>query len=237
MPKFKAPIYSKTKNEKTGAVEASYIFLVDFDKAETGVSFVASEANDLVSVELLQQCLQETPEWWTEFISLFLKTNSKLFSKQYTAENINKIVRHTLVESPLNNKNNTFPLNVILFPKTVQIVGGVFVVKWEYVTERFIIDIPTMGDSEHGLNEVVDGIQEFNVDDLNENTTDEKLDMEDPNKIFEKQKVKEARLKAKVALYKAQQKMTAYYEKYGNDVSDSDSESDSEEEDEEEDDA
>jgi hypothetical protein len=56
-----------------------------------------------------------------------------------------------------------------------------------------------------------------------ENATEVEIDS--PTKFYDKQKVKEARLRAKIAMYKAQRQMSKFYEKYGTDVTDSDTES------------
>jgi hypothetical protein len=71
---------------------------------------------------------------------------------------------------------------------------------------------------------IVDGIQELNMDDLPVGgaPTDDALELDSPAKFYEKQRVKETRLKAKLAVYKAQRQMAQYYEKYGDDISDSD---------------
>jgi hypothetical protein len=53
-----------------------------------------------------------------------------------------------------------------------------------------------------------------------------------PTKFYEKNKVKEARLKAKIAMYRAQHQRNKYYEKYGTEVTDSDTEEESEEDEE-----
>ena len=42
------------------------------------------------------------------------------------------------------------------------------------------------------------------------------------DRFYDKQKVKEARLKAKLAHYKAERQMRMYYDKYGNEMSDTD---------------
>jgi hypothetical protein len=52
---------------------------------------------------------------------------------------------------------------------------------------------------------------------------------ENSARLHDRQKAKEARLKAKIAIYRAQTEMNEYYDKYGTDLSDSDaSDSDTE---------
>ena len=45
---------------------------------------------------------------------------------------------------------------------------------------------------------------------------------ENSARLHDRQKAKEARLKAKLAIYRAQTEMNEYYDKYGTDLSDSD---------------
>jgi hypothetical protein len=54
--------------------------------------------------------------------------------------------------------------------------------------------------------------------------------------LLEKQRVKEARLKARLAVYRAQYEMNQFYDKYGNEISDSDSEQEEDEDEEDEED-
>jgi phosphopantothenoylcysteine synthetase/decarboxylase len=58
----------------------------------------------------------------------------------------------------------------------------------------------------------------------------------DPAMLLERQRVKEARLKAKLAAYRAQYEMSRFYDKYGNEVSDSEDEEEDEDEEDEGDD-
>jgi hypothetical protein len=108
-----------------------------------------------------------------------------------------------------------------------------------------MIDIPALPEEESSIQissilpdlaNVTDDVEEFNLDEvpMDKNATDSHFEISNSNRLYDKQKVKEAKLKAKLALYKAQSKMRMYYDKYGNEVSDS--ESDSEEESEEDED-
>jgi len=236
MPYFKAPIYSKQKNS-SGQMEPSYTFTVEFDSSEEILSFVAETSSD-ISLHSLQQCILDNLGWWNTFIRTFLTSSAKLFSKPYTVEHINKITKHTLQ----GTASNDFPVNVTLLPTSIQIVGGAFLLHWKYVCEPIVIDIMSIPDLNDAsieavpvLNELVDGVEELTIDTIpmDRNATGDTLELDNPLRSYERQKVKEARLKAKLAMYKAQNEITRYYEKYGdNDISESDSESDDTEEDE-----
>jgi hypothetical protein len=233
MPTFKAPLYTKTTNPKTGVQEPCYTFPIDFNLDDVMLSFVAESISD-VTLQSLQKCILENVVWWNTFIGYFLQSSSKLFSKPYTVENINKIAKHTL-----NTVNyEYFPVNVILVPKSIQISGGIFLVNWSCIFEQMVIDIPDLVEPEHNTEEatlpvsdktkLVDGMEELNIDEIpvRTNSTDEELKLDSPAKFYDKQRVKETRLKAKLAVYKAQRQMAQYYEKYGTNISDSDSDSD-----------
>lgn len=85
-----------------------------------------------------------------------------------------------------------------------------------------VLNANTFPDSETSLN---NSIQELNIDEIpdDKESTDMELNIENPSRYYDKQRVKEARLRAKLALYKAERHMTQYYDKYGSDISDSDS--------------
>ena len=71
------------------------------------------------------------------------------------------------------------------------------------------------------------------MDELPMDSTGESIDLEDPNRLYQKQKVKEAILKAKVAYLKAQNQIRTFSDKYGDEYSSEfelDTENDSEDE-------
>ena len=118
-------------------------------------------------------------------------------------------------------------------------MNGQFTIHWKYTCQPIKIDIPGL-EPLPDLEKTVDGVAELNMDELSlgEDTT-ESIDISDPNKLYEKQKVKEAILRAKVAYYRAQNKIRTFSDKYGNSYSDSefeleDTDNESGDEDEEE---
>jgi hypothetical protein len=241
MPGFKQPQYSKVINSKTNMQEPCYVFNIEFNDNDTTLSFIA-ESDEDISLQSLQYTVQNNVDWWSVFIGKFLDSSKKLFSKPYTTEHINKIAKHTLN----GIKPDNYPVNVNVFPKSIQIMSGVFTVNWIYNIEELLIDIPDVVETEvandiiqtspvsaiHAeVGEKQEGheIEELNIDDLpvNKNSTDEEIKISSPTKFYDKQRVKEARLKAKLAIYKAQRHMIQYSEKYGSDVSDSEIDTDS----------
>jgi len=233
MPTFKSPVYSKKTTN--GQTEASYVFSVEYSDSDEGIGFIADSVKD-ISVQSVQRCLNENQEWWNHYLQEFLKQSAKFFSKQYTVQNLLKIIRHTLQDVV----EVSTPTNVILLPKHIQILGGTFIIHWNYTCQPIAIDIPGLSDSLPVLNKIVDGVAELNMDELPIDST-ESLELENPNRLYEKQKVKEAILKAKVAYYKAQNQIRTFSDKYGEEYSsefeleDTENESEEDDEDEEED--
>lgn len=237
-PNFKAPQYTKVVNPKTGVQEPCYTFNIEFSKNEELISFVAESEAD-ISLQSLQKNILENINWWNNFIRQFLESSSKLFSKPYTVENINKIVKHTLN----GNKTNKYPVNIILIPRNIQIYSGNFMINWGYEIEEMVIDIPDLTEdeiitTENNVlpveNKIISDVEELSIDNLpvGDESTEAVLSLDSPTKFYDKQLVKEARLKAKLAIYKAQRQMARYMEKYGDDVSDSDTEYESSDEEE-----
>jgi len=221
MPSFPSPVYSKVTSS-TGTVQHCYTFNITFDPSEPKISYVADDSSE-VSLTALQACVIQNVEWWNEFVNGFLKASTKLFSKPYTAQQIQKIIKHTLQGTAVS----MFPATITLFPKSIQILGGVITVQWEYVAETMTIDLPDLTESS-SLPVSKDGVEEVDLDDLPvcEHATEDGLHLNNPVQFYDKQKVKESRLKAKLAVYRAQQQMNQYYEKYGTEISDSDTDSD-----------
>ena len=230
MPTFRAPQYTKTTNPKNGSLEPCYTFPIDFNTNDDSLSFVA-DSSDEITLLGLQKCILENVGWWNTFITQFLQATTKFFTKPYSVEQINKISKHTLNGSITSQE---FPVSVTVLPKSIQIVSGVFMVSWGYTTESVMINIPVFEEPESNTinitdlpvtNEThIDGLEELNIDELpSEDNSTDSLKLDSPAKFYEKQRVKEARLKAKLAVYKAQRQMAQYYEKYGDDISDSES--------------
>jgi hypothetical protein len=226
MPTVKAPTYSKAPHPKTGAPEPCYTFHIEFTADEPVIVFVADHAAD-VSLQTLQKHVVEQLVWWNTFMTYFLQATAKNFSKPYTVEQINKITKHALVVTDTSTTTE-FPVHVSCTPVSIQISGGVFLVQWNATYAPIVIDIPVADDTTDPPimipdmeTAVSDELEELNIGDvpLDENTTE--LELDTPTKFYDKQKVKEARLKAKLAMYKAQHQMSTYYEKYGQDLSDS----------------
>ena len=240
MPIIHPPQYTKITHPQTRAIEACYTFRVTMDESDESddpISFLVEEPSPLVS-SMIAPCLEENSIWWEGFLRLFLERSSKFFSKAYTVQQLLPIITHTFVTSDTVSG----PSTIILSPKSIQIRGGTFCVFWEHECESLVIDIPVGSlpvDSEiselsepefSALSEldpldpsVPVELEEFSLQEIPLSST------ENAAKLHDRQKAKEARLKAKLAIYRAQTEMNEYYDKYGTDLSDSDaSDSDTE---------
>lgn len=231
MPAFRAPTYTKKVNPSSGLQEPTYIFNIVFSDTDARLTYTQEDSIP-VSLQCLQQAILGNVEWWNSFISDFLKASSKHFAKPYTIENINKIAKHTLIGE---SEYNEAPFLVNFVPLSIQISQGNFVVNWSFSAEPIVINIPDLDepfpDSDKDLTEI-DNLEELNLDEIpvDKDITDTELKVNSPAKYYELQRIKEARLKAKLAIYKVQRMVSKYYEKYGeemSDDSDSDAESDS----------
>jgi hypothetical protein len=236
MPTFKPPVYSKKLNAITSIQEPTYIFNILFGESDNKLIFTEEENSVPVSLKTLQECILNNIEWWNSFISDFLKSSSKHFAKPYSIDNINKIAKHTLTG---NSEFVEVPYSVVFTPINIQISQGNFIVNWGFVVEPIIINIPDFEQSPDNIisNPLPDSkmninpsLEELDINDIpiDKDLTGSELKMGNPAKHYDKQRVKEARLRAKLAIFKAERVMAKYYEKYGEDVSDIDSESESE---------
>jgi hypothetical protein len=229
MPGFKAPQYTKILNKNTGVNEPLYVFNINFTESDEKLSFITESLNE-ITVSTISGLLNDNPNWWIMFINDFLQSSIKYFSKPYTIENINKIVRHSIVTGKIKVET---PTQIVLTPVSINISVGTFTVNWEYDATPLVIDIPDL--NEHDMNKisihppVKNGeVEEVDIDDIptNKDSTEADFQISSPAKFYDKQRVKEARLKAKLAVFKAQRQISKYYEKYGDDISDSDTETD-----------
>ncbi len=238
MPTFKAPTYSKKPNASTGVLEPYYTFPITFSTLDEKVSYTAEDQSE-ISLKKLQETIIENLDWWKQFVGLFISSTSKFFAKPYTFDTINKIMKHTL---STNETEIDFPAVLMLHPRDIVFHQNTFIVNWNYDIEKMLISISEQEDQEEnvvqnnvlesssnnnisGKTSLEENIEELNIDDIpgDKESTDMELNVENPSRYYDKQRVKEARLRAKLALYKAERQMTKYYEKYGNDISDSDS--------------
>jgi len=229
MPIIHPPQYTKITHPQTRMIEACYTFRVTMEESDDPISFLLEEPSTLVS-SMIASCLKENSTWWEGFLRHFLERSSKFFSKVYTVQQLLPIITHTFVAD--SSSHVPGPSNIVLSPKSIQIRGGTFCVFWEYECESLVIDIPvgtlpvdpersvpefsTLSDLDPLDPSVPVELEECSLQEIPLSTTENSV------RLHDRQKAKEARLKAKLAIYRAQTELNEYYDKYGTDLSDSD---------------
>lgn len=211
------------KPDQTGINKPVYLFHITKSIDD---STIEETAENEVNLSLLQTCIMNHALWWTEWMSYFLNATAKHFAKPYTVQQIHKITAHALH----GTLPDTFPAVIHFYPSMIEISGGKIIVSWGCTAIPIVIDIPDLMDEEEkvpvnsgSMEDTGSVMQEVNVDDLpTDSIATEALTMDHSGRVYDKQKLKEARLKAKIAMYKVQHQMARYYEKYGTEASDSD---------------
>jgi len=231
------------KNPVTGEAQNCYRFEVEREENDEPLEWVADQANDL-SLATLSQQLADHSSWWLDLLRSFLQAHLSLFSKAYTAEQLQKVIKHEWSSSVSLNQDH-YPLVVSFFPNTFQVIGGTFIAQWSYTSRSVSIDIPV---SESNTNSDMptpslpvlknDLLEEVDMDQIpiDKNPTDTTMDATASIRQMDRHRIKEARLKAKISLYKAQLQMRHYYDKYGEDYEDSEYDTEDDLSDEESDD-
>jgi hypothetical protein len=192
--------FQKPVAKKSGTT-TTYSFRVETDQ-----SLTATVEDSAVSA------LTEQVAWLTTFVNEFLRTSSSYFSKQTTTPALLKILKHEIREG-------TAAAGPCIFvPQEITIVNGVFTALWSVTSEPIRISIPELEPTVP-----TEGLQAEDADTLPEAEGNEVLELQVPNvrNQYDKQLVKEAYLRAKLAQYKANRAHMEYVDKYGEEPSDS----------------
>jgi hypothetical protein len=188
--------------------------------------FVADTQED-ISLQSLQGLVIENVAMWNQWIGDFLVNTKKHFAKPYTIDHINKIAKHKIVQQSIVD-SDCFPANVTFLMKMIQISGGVFTVNWEYTAESIVIDIPVSDELPDSTEVLEADLNALDLQEFDEKNDATELDISDPAKHYDKQRVKELRMRAQLATYKAEHALKDYYDKYSEELSDSNYDSESE---------
>jgi hypothetical protein len=202
----KKPVYTKVTTA-TGATEPVHTFALESDWILKGSGQSPAEV-------LVAAIAKEGPAIQA-FLTEFLRLTATSFAKPYSVSSVLKSLKHT-VESTATGSLQFQPSEVLITVRGFQI-------RWTCREEEGgLISLPDMEDSDDS--EDADSIPLSN--------TNEVIQLQSPNirHVYDRQKVKEANLRAKLAQYKANRTHLEYVEKYGQDLSDS-SDTESEESD------
>lgn len=240
---FNKPVYTKyTKSD--GSTTPGYIFNVT--SHIESISFNADAGQS--DIEALHGCLNENKSWWHTTLVAFLSIANNYFTKKYTAEVIAKHIKHSGIDNTKYSNN----LLVVFTPKYILLADNQFTMIWD-VKKDDRIDVPDLeeepqmeltltGNAKGGLvaqnTTVSSGLEEADTDTLAQaeplhfptgrTHVGSGTSTIHESRHDDKRKIQEARLRAKIAHYKAEKAITRYLEKYGDyDLSSSDEESSS----------
>jgi hypothetical protein len=235
-----------------GRVIPSYKFNVTCSDDECIQTIIdENEQEIIIDDKFLKHTIQNNVEWWKDFLNIFVNSTGKYFSKKYTIEDINKRIKNSICNSEETENNNSDALisyNAMFIPEYILIYESEIHLFWKCKCEQILIDLPDSDglcnvikqtDKNSQISQSLPVIKE-NIEkekkeelelselDINElvMSSNNTITTSDENRKYHKQKVKEAMLKAKLATFKAERKISEYYEKYGttDDISDTDSE-------------
>lgn len=205
------PVYSKVTTA-TGT-EPLHTFALESDLVLQGLGLPSQPP-----AEVLQSNVGKGAAVIQELLTEFLRLTVQYFAKPYSVANVLKSLKHDVEPSTASGE-------LSFSPKEIQISARGFLVRWtcKQEEESTLISLPDMESGEDALGDI-DAIPLSNTNDV--------IQLQSPNvrHIYDRQKVKEANLRAKLAQYKANRAHLEYLEKYGADPSDSD-DSDSDESD------
>jgi hypothetical protein len=225
------PTYSKLDNEPC------HTFRIETDQTLSGV-YDASHPH--TPLEVLNSIMAEQSSAVVSFLKDFLEATIKYFAKAYTADAVGKLLKHE-VRAPTDDLSS--PAQVVCTPVEMLISKGSFRLIWTLTQEPLLIAIPEdapapkpavehpTGDAnslwvKQPYNFATSGnvlLQSTDVDALPMDDSSDMVELQgsSPRHIVDRQRVKEAALRAKLAAMKAERAQYEYMEKYGEDVSDS----------------
>lgn len=195
------------------------------------ISFLLA-CNTHLTVQHVEEALLSEQEWWVAFLQSFLTATASYFTRTYTVQHLQRILCH-LLSSPVCSISSTAsspypePHHICCIPQTLELIGGQLLVHWLYQSTPAGIDIP---DELPVQPSQTREMEEWDLDAVPEQSNATET-LSPPEKLIDKQRVREARLKAKLAVYRAQYQMNRYYDKYGDDLSESEPDSEESEDD------
>jgi hypothetical protein len=215
---FAKPSYTKLKTT-SGSMEPCYKFAVLMSDPLRDPVEIKTKVSQIMLEGQLMSDIGEKKEWLVKFITAFLASTEQYFTKKYTTEALIKHLNHTLdIEGPTEDANQ-----VVFIPIEIVIFQGRFTLVWKAKMETIRIAIPDLEEPIENEVLIKDITELLAIDDLEADLQKgpEEMVIEDSSRHYEKRKVKEARLRARLSQYKAERAMSRYLEKYGTEPSDS----------------
>lgn len=244
---FSKPTYTSVTNADTGKQEPSHIFTIttDGNEAKDTLSGVYDTSSSSPLQFLKETLLPQNAIWVNYFVGEFLKTASKYFAKPYSTETLLRLLRHELRSSA----TPVAPVSLTYTPVELRILRNGFHLVWDVAEEPLILVVPDEEEAPITVATVAttkpelwvkkpyafsrDGhiqMDSADAESIPMSTSNEVISLGSPppsslnlRHASDRQWVKEAHLRAKLALIKAERVHTEYIEKYGKELSDSDS--------------
>ena len=210
--------FQKPVTAKRGA-DPAYVFRIETDRPLT------AETENVVAA-----CAQN-PLYLNELLMVFLDSCSTYFKNKTTVANVLKLLKH---EIPSSTSDVSAPYTMT--PTEIVICKGLFYLTWKITGEILQLDFPV--DTEELLETAAATLlRPTDADQIPFADTNEVIHIAPQSASFsrtelDRTRVKEAQLRAKLAVYKANRAHLEYVEKYGQEPSDSE---DDEEDDDSED--
>ena len=210
--------FQKPVTAKRGA-DTAYVFRIETDRPLT------AETENVVGA-----CAQN-PLYLNELLTVFLDSCSSYFKNKTTVANVVKLLKH---EIPSSISDVSAPYTMT--PTEIVICKGLFYLNWKITGEILQLDFPV--DTEELLETAATTLlRPTDADQIPFADTNEVIHIAPQSATFsrtelDRTRVKEAQLRAKLAVYKANRAHLEYVEKYGEEPSDSE---DDEEDDDSED--
>jgi hypothetical protein len=175
-------------------------------------------AHEAAPADALKAVVTNDAPYLHGFLTEFLRFSTPYFAKPYSIPTLLKHLVHEL-KAP-----STTVASYSFLPAELVITAKGFRLLWSAVEQSVLIALPDM--------EEENAIDELEATELPLTGTENVLELQPASirHVYDKQRVKEANLRAKLAQYKANRTHMEYLQKYGEDPSDSE-DSDSEEED------
>ena len=174
-------------------------------------------AHEAAPADALKAVVADNAPYLHGFLTEFLRFSTPYFAKPYSIPTLLKHLTHEL------KTQSTVVAPYSFLPAELVITAKGFRLLWSAVEQSVLIALPDM--------EEEDAIDELETTELPLTGTENVLELQPASirHVYDKQRLKEANLRAKLAQYKANRTHMEYLQKYGEDPSDSE-DSDSEEE-------
>jgi len=204
--------FQKPVTAKRGA-DTAYVFRIETERPLT------AETENVVAA-----CAQN-PLYLNELLTVFLDSCSSYFKNKTTVANILKLLKH---EIPSSTSDVSAPYTMT--PTEIVICKGLFYLTWKITGEILQLDFPV--DTEELLETAAATLlRPTDADQIPFADTNEVIHIAPQSATFsrtelDRTRVKEAQLRAKLAVYKANRAHLEYVEKYGEEPSDSEDEDD-----------